>query len=168
MTGRTTRIRRALRNPRARDWRPFRPHLSTPCTCRYLHWDFKRHDSCSKLSCKFLEAAREAGLWELLRIPILLLMLCLLYKEKNILPERKTDIIWEMNKLIVQWSARKTGLILSEEELKSLLSQLGQLSWEALRRDTQQLLIPKVKTKEIVFAHYCCVSQSSSHPLSSF
>ena len=39
--------------------------------------------------------AKETGIYELLRIPIILLMLCVLYLETESLPRTKTDIVWD-------------------------------------------------------------------------
>ena len=83
---------------------------------------------------------------ELLRVPIILLMSCVLHEEGSI-PRRKIDIVQKMYRRILDRSAenyfgRKTEQI---ENLTNCLYILGKLSWEALQGETRQLLINKVK-----------------------
>ena len=62
------------------------------------------------------EAAEKSGIKDLLRIPIILLMLCILSRDrrslpvKSPLPETKTDILVEIIKLYVKRALEKSGL----------------------------------------------------------
>ena len=78
---------------------------------------------------------------ELLRIPIVLLMLCVLYHANDTLPTRKTDIVFGIIKMYINRAKKRFPKIKDFEEL---LCKLGKLSWEALQRNTMQLLINKV------------------------
>ena len=62
------------------------------------------------------EAAIKSGIYDLLRIPIILLILCILSRDrrslpvKSPLPETKTDILVEIIKLYVRRALEKSGL----------------------------------------------------------
>ena len=77
----------------------------------------------------------------LLRIPIVLLMICLIYEENQSLPENTTDILKTLYKLLEDRSAVKESGSISDEHDK--LSKLGKLAWEALKRD--KLILNKVR-----------------------
>ena len=83
---------------------------------------------------------------ELLRVPIHLLMICVMHEEES-LPSRKIDIIQKMYRLILDRSAKKYFGRKSEEieNLTNWLGILGKLSWEALQGETRQLLINQVR-----------------------
>ena len=93
-----------------------------------------------------LNKSKESGIDELLRIPIILLMVCVLYCVTENLPSSKTQIVWQIIKMCMDRSTLKQlGKISSEiAELQEMLYILGELSWLALQRDTKQLLIKKV------------------------
>ena len=99
-------------------------------------------------ACKNLtEQAKKAELDELLRIPIILLMVCVLYSNEQSLPDTKTDIVWAIIKMCIDRStlrlfSKKSSQI---ENLDEMLFILGELSWLALQRKTKQLLIKKVR-----------------------
>ena len=83
---------------------------------------------------------------KLLRVPILLLMSCVLHEEGS-LPRHKIDIIQKMYRRILDRAAenyfgRKSSEV---ENLTNWLDILGKLSWEALQGETRQLLINQVK-----------------------
>ena len=44
-------------------------------------------------SSRMLDQAREFGVYELLRVPVLLLMSCVIYHDNNNLPRTKTEMI---------------------------------------------------------------------------
>ena len=88
-----------------------------------------------------IEAAERSGIKELLRIPIVALMLCILYNEEKQLPRTQTKIIRQIIQIYIK-RAKEKGVELPDED--TILDVLGALSWEALRRDTHQLLIKKV------------------------
>ena len=91
---------------------------------------------------------KEVGIYDLLKIPIVLLMICVIYYEDRSLPKTMTKIygkIFEMmidrtalNRLEPGWYAD------AKEHLDVLLCALGELSWNALQNDVQQLLLKKV------------------------
>ena len=99
-------------------------------------------------ACKnLIEQAKKAELHELLRIPIILLMVCVLYSNEQSLSDTKTGIVWAIIKMCIDRSTlRLLGKKLSDvEDLDEMLFILGELSWLALQRDTKKLLIKKVR-----------------------
>ena len=95
---------------------------------------------------EMLKQAKTAGISGLLHIPIVLLIVCAVFMEKNSLPGTKTGIVRTILELIINRTTLKTfGLKSSElEHLDSWLDILGKFSWEALQRDIRQLLLNKV------------------------
>ena len=94
--------------------------------------------------------AVEQGLYELLKIPIMLLMLCVLYNENKhkSLPERRTQIYEELYELVMSRTTLKPNNFNCEssevENIHSMLLTLGKFAWRALQDDVKQLLINKV------------------------
>ena len=93
--------------------------------------------------------SRLATFWRdsgLLRIPIILLMKCVIFDEKQSLPKKKTEIIGTIIELMMDRSTLKHfGCKSSElQHLDSLLWALGELSWAALRKDIGQMLLMQV------------------------
>ena len=109
------------------------------CSTQYLG----SRDKCLEM----LKQAREAGISCLLHIPIVLLMVCAVFTEKNSLPKTKTGIVKIIIELIIDRTTLKTfGLKSSElEHLETWLEILGKFSWEALQSDIGQLLLNKVQ-----------------------
>ena len=100
---------------------------------------------------KFLkEAKTKAGLYELLHVPIILLISSVLYNEneEKTLPERKTKLYQNLYQFIMDRSTLKPhnfGCYSAEiPNLEDLLQTLGKFAWEALQNDVRQLLINKV------------------------
>ena len=100
----------------------------------------------------FLEEAKtKAGLYELLNVPIILLISSVLYNEneQKTLPEQKTELYENLYQLIMDRSTLKPhnfGCYSSEvPNIQSMLQTLGRFAWEALQRDVRQLLINKVR-----------------------
>ena len=101
---------------------------------------------------KLIKQAQEAelcGYWSdpgLLRIPIILLMTCVIFDEKQSLPKKKTEIIGTIIELMMDRSTLKHfGSKSSElQQLDSLLYALGKESWNALHKDIGQLLLIQV------------------------
>ena len=104
---------------------------------------------------KLIKQAQEAGIWYLsifgndpglLTIPIILLMTCVIFDEKQSLPKKKTEIIGTIIELMMDRSTlRHFGCKSSElQHLDSLLCALGELSWKALQKDIGQLLLIQV------------------------
>ena len=99
-------------------------------------------------ACKnLIEQAKKTELDELLRIPIILLMVCVLYSNEQSLPDTKTGIVWAIIKMCMDRSTlRLLGKKSSQiENLDEMLFILGELSWLAQQRKTKQLLISKVR-----------------------
>ena len=99
------------------------------------------NDNPSPTSEGFKKKAKKRGIYGFLKIPILLLMSCVLYTETGTLPERRTEIIWEIIQMYIK-RAKEKGVPI--ENLDELLCHLGKLSYKASQRDTHRLLIKKV------------------------
>ena len=97
---------------------------------------------------KMIKQSKEIGIYELLKIPIVLLMLCVIYFEHKSLPKTVTRIYKKIFEMIIDRTALKAfepGLYADVKEyLDVLLCALGELSWNALQTDVQQLLLKKV------------------------
>ena len=108
------------------------------CAAKYL----ESEERASNL----LKQSERAQIKALLRIPIVLLMVCILYHENQSLPSSKSDIVWKVIVMCIDRSTIKHLGKKSNEiaDLDDLLDILGQLSWESLQRNTKQLLIRKV------------------------
>ena len=119
--------------------------LSRESIREYANIYLENEEKCEDL----LERAHSAGIYELLRIPIILLMVCVLYYTTEELPSSKTKIIWKLILMCIDRSALKhLGKKANEiTNLDEMLYLLGKLSWEAFQRDTKQLLIKKVCKK---------------------
>ena len=91
---------------------------------------------------KFLEEAQKnARVYELLKVPIMLLMTSVLYNEddKKSLPKRRTELYENLYEFLMDRSTLKPnnyGCYSSEiPNIQSMLSTLGKFAWEALKRD---------------------------------
>ena len=96
------------------------------------------------------EAETKAGLYELLNVPIMLLISSVLYNENEdkSLPERKTELYENLYEFLMDRSTLKPhnfGCYSSEvPNLQDMLQTLGKFAWEALKNDVRQILIKKV------------------------
>ena len=100
---------------------------------------------------RLLESAKKnARIYELLKVPIILLITSVLYNEKEnkSLPESRTKLYENLYEFIMDRSTLKSnnfGCYSSEvPNLQDMLQTLGKFSWEALQNDIRQLLINKV------------------------
>ena len=97
---------------------------------------------------KMINQARKIGIYDLLKIPIILLMTCVIYFEHQSLPKTMTKIYKQIFEMIIDRTAVKTfqpGLCSDINDcLEELLCALGELSWKALQDDVRQLLLNKV------------------------
>ncbi len=99
---------------------------------------------------KLLAQAEQANIHgmedSLLRVPIILLMACTVFRENKCLPSSKTGLFRQVIKMCISRTTLKTmGKMASEvENLHKLMVKLGKLAWEALNRESKQLLIYKV------------------------
>ena len=98
-----------------------------------------------------LQQAQNAEIYELLRIPIILLMICVLFSNEQSLPSTKTGIVWEIIKMFMDRSTLKhMGMKWNNiPRINEMLFILGELSWLALLRNTKQLLIRKVRSPQL-------------------
>ena len=103
------------------------------CSAQYLEID--------QQSDMMLKQAADAGIHGLLKVPIVLLMVCVLFYENASLTETKTKIVQHIFELTVNRTILKQPEL--NEILDDLLLSLGELSWKALQSDVQQLLLPK-------------------------
>ena len=101
---------------------------------------------------KMLREAKDKQVYPLLRVPILLFMVCVLYNENRSLPKTRTKLFHTIYKLIIDRSTMKTFGCKADElkHLETMLFTLGQFAWEALQNDVGQLLLNKVNISDIV------------------
>ena len=92
--------------------------------------------------------AKEVGIYDLLKIPIVLLMICVIYFENKYLQKTMTKIYSKIFEMVIDRTAFKRfkpgWYADAKEHLDVLLCALGELSWNALQNDIQQLLLKKV------------------------
>ena len=104
----------------------------------------------------FKEAKKKADLYELLQVPIILLMTSALYNEdkKKSLPKSRTKLYENLYEFIMDRSTLKSnnfGCCSSKvPNLQDMLQTLGKFAWEALQNNIRQLLINKVKMLVLV------------------
>ena len=81
----------------------------------------------------------------LLQVPIILLMTCVLFDNKHVLPRRRTDIVRQIFELTIDRTELKiAGSDDVEWSKDDLLFDLGELAWESLQDDEKELLLKKV------------------------
>ena len=100
-----------------------------------------------ELAKDLIDKATIMKIQNLLRIPILLLMTCIVYEEdEHQLPGTQIEIISRMMEILMDRSTLKHFGKEAKDivGLENLLYKLGELSLEALQRDTKQLLLSKV------------------------
>ena len=115
------------------------------CTERYIEDEEKTKD--------FLEKVRTQGLFGLLRVPILLIMMCVLYIETGFLPRKRAQIVRNIVDMYIL-RAQERGIYF--EDTEQMLLDLGELAYKASQRDTHQLLISKV-VQEFISKGLCVV-----------
>ena len=113
------------------------------CCVQYLESDEK--------ATKLLQEATQREVYPLLRVPILLFMVCVLYNENKSLPKSRTKLFHTIYKLIVDRSTMKTFGFKADdlEQLESMLFTLGQFAWEALQNNVGQLLLNRVNISDL-------------------
>ena len=91
------------------------------------------------------------GLYEFLKVPIMLLMLCVLYKESEdkSLPERKIETYDRIYELVMDRITLKPSNFGCESSevpnIHSMLLTLGKFAWQALQGNVKQLLLDQVR-----------------------
>ena len=101
-----------------------------------------------------IQEASNCMIKDMLQIPIVLLMACVLFFETQKLPKSQTAIIDKIVEMCLDRSASKTLWEKMQSEIPGLedkLYQLGELSWKALKGATRQLLLPKVQHLSYIF-----------------
>ena len=115
------------------------------CIQRYFEDEEKTKD--------FLEKAMAHGLVKLLKVPILLLMTCVLYIQTQSLPKQRGQIV---SNIVDMYILRAQERGVHFEDMDQMLLDLGELSHKASQRDTHQLLIKKVGL-EFFSIEFCIV-----------
>ena len=97
---------------------------------------------------------------ELLSTPIVLLMICVLYEENKSLPDTRTRIYETVRELAMDRTTWKTFGCRSSQvkDIQKMTYILGKFSWEALKKDIQQLLLNKVDISILIFKHSRCTT----------
>ena len=110
------------------------------CSLRYLENE--------ESALKMISLAKTVGIYDLLKIPIVLLTICVIYLEHKTIPKSMTKIYGQIFDMIIDRTALKTFKLGSYADVKEYLDvflcALGELSWNALQSDVQQLLLNKV------------------------
>ena len=113
------------------------------CTQRYIEDEEKTKD--------FLKKATKQDLFGLLRVPILLIMMCVLYLQEEILPTKRGQIVSDIVNMYIL-RAQERGVHF--DDTGQMLLDLGELSHQAFQRNTRQLLIKKV-VPEFILIEFC-------------
>ena len=95
---------------------------------------------------QMLKQAKETGIDVLLHIPIMLVMTVVVFIQGESLPKTKTGIYETIFRLTMDRTTLKTFGCKSTNisKISELLYALGELSWDALQNDVQQLLLKQV------------------------
>ena len=109
------------------------------CSSKYLQSD--------EIAEKFLKQAEQSQIRGLLHVPIVLLMSCMVFNERDSIPEKQTELFSIARGIIMDRTTLKEfGKTSSKlKDLESWLEVLDKMSWKALRRKTRQLLLDKVR-----------------------
>ena len=128
----------------------------------------KLYMDCKEKSADMLKQAKAVGIYKpcgslfhkvffsssmndhaLLRIPIMLLMTCFIYEENHSLPANRTNIFKALFMLLGKRTVNKSygSTTYEKEAFENTLLKLGQLAWDALKRD--ELILEKVRSSMI-------------------
>ena len=107
------------------------------CSSKYLQSEDK--------SDKLLNEANAAGIGDLLRVPIILLMTSVVYDERQMLPKRKTELVKTVVEMCVKRTTLKSKSRKSYNFDSSEMLLLGKFSWQSLQNDVRQLSLNKVR-----------------------
>ena len=96
---------------------------------------------------EMLKMAKESNIYNLLSVPIILLMVCVLYNEYGKLPKSRTEIFRLIYRRVADRSTLKYfGCKAADlDDFNNMLRTLGQCAWETLQDDVCQLLLRKVQ-----------------------
>ncbi len=94
----------------------------------------------------FMEQAKANKMQDILNVPIIHAMACVVFKQKHTLPESKTKLVADIIYMSIDRTALKTLGCRAQDidNLHDLLVRLGRLSWNVLKREKNQLLLNKV------------------------
>ena len=100
----------------------------------------------AEMSAEMLRQAKHTGIYELLHVPIILVMTVVVFIEEKALPKSKTGIYKTIFRLVTNRTTLKNFGLKSEDipQMEHLLHTLGEFAWKALQNDVQQLLLKKV------------------------
>ena len=127
------------------------PGIGKTCSMAYLTFSVKSIVQCTvqylqddDLVNDFFYQASYSTATALLHIPILSLMLCAVFQEKESLPNSKTELYSDIFEVIMDRTTLKKFDSTSAEleRVKDFTSKLGKISWEALQKNN--LLLKKV------------------------
>ena len=123
------------------------------CAAKYLESEERAND--------LIEKCKEINIYDLLHIPIILLMVVVLYHKTEELPTSQTEIVKSIIFMCMDRSAMKhfNKKAKDIEGLEEMLEKLGELSLNALLSDKQQLLLSKVRIlNEHLFITFTCLN----------
>ena len=108
------------------------------CSTKYLKSGEKSEE--------MLRQAKETGIDVLLHVPIILVMTVVVFIQEESLPKTKTGIYETIFRLAMDRTTLKTFGCKSANlsKISELLYALGEISWNALQNDIQQLLLKQV------------------------
>ena len=106
------------------------------CSSKYLQSEEK--------SDKLLKQAKAAGIGDLLKVPIILLMTSMVYEERQMLPRKKTELVKTIVEMCVKRATLKFFSRKSYDVDSIQMLLLGKFSWQSLQNDVRQLAINKV------------------------
>ena len=96
------------------------------------------------LSTEMLIQAKQTGIYDLLRVPVILTMTTTLFSRQKSLPRSKTYLYGNITEMVVKRTTFKNfNSSLKVPQLGNLLDKLGELSWKALRNN--ELWLKKVR-----------------------
>ena len=116
------------------------------CSTKYL-----QSESMSK---EMLSQAKVTGIYELLHVPIILVMTVVVFIEEKALPNSKTGIYKTIFRLVTNRTTLKNFGLKSENipQMEYWLQTLGEFAWKALQNDVQQLLLKKASWNLLWFS----------------
>ena len=95
---------------------------------------------------ELIEKAQESRIINILSIPIILQMLCVLFRSSQSLPETRTGILKAIVKRCIDCALARAKVKpnLQIPKIHDMLVKLGGLAWKSLQSDVKQLLLTKV------------------------
>ena len=127
----------------------------TGFSCSSISKYAARYLESEEMASKLVMEAADLMITDLLQIPIILLMVCVLYFREQKLPTSHTAIIDRIIEMILDRSALKQFGTKWRQipGLEAKLYQLGELVWKTLKSKTRQLLLLKVFLPNIFKEH---------------